>query len=319
MRHMTRLATRSKRGPVLGALSTLLIGYRLNGGGWVKITDFGATVETGVGSGYNTYDSIFVNDKITTVGYNGNNTDIWNSTDGVVYTRAQNAIYVGGSTQPYQGSNELKSVAYGNGVYVALAKSNYILYSYDAVVWRQIANPLAAGVSTRIMSVCFGNGRFIAIGQDDRIITSTDGISWTVIVMGKPLGYLSYYGGKWHGSGGNRSAADYYNRWKSDINGVNWINDGGLTGPLYNTNVVYSKGRYIRVRSDGAVDKSSDGVEWSIRGYSIPAPSTRLVAKGDAVAYGTANGYLVYSNDGGETWTQRFIAAGANFGSVLLV
>ena len=302
----------------MGALSTLLIGYRLNGGGWVKITDFGATVETGVGSGYNTYDSIFVNDKITTVGYNGNNTDIWNSTDGVVYTRAQNAIYVGGSTQPYGGANELKSVAYGNGVYVALAKSNYILYSYDAVVWRQIANPLAAGVSTRIMSVCFGNGRFVAVGQDDKVITSTDGIKWTAVAIGYPLGHISYYGGKWHGSGGNRDAVSYF-RWKSN-NGINWSDDGLLQNPFYNTNVVYSKGRYVRVSNNGIVQKSLLGdIEWSGTQYSIPAPSTKLVAKLDTIAYGTANGYLVYSNDGGETWTQRFIAAGANFGSVLLV
>ena len=75
------------------------------------------------------------------------------------------------------------SLAYGNGTYVAVARSysggptdRLIMSSPNAVNWTTRSMP----VSGSLRSVAYGNGTFVAISEDLSIIlTSSDGATWT--------------------------------------------------------------------------------------------------------------------------------------------
>lgn len=104
-------------------------------------------------------------------------------------------IYVGGSTTgvsmivfstdtgvTWQGGkgvlpNNLNDIAYGNGVYVAVANGGMIETSPDLLAW----TARASGVTEALYAVVFDPdlGRFVAFGASGRVLTSPDAINWT--------------------------------------------------------------------------------------------------------------------------------------------
>lgn len=71
---------------------------------------------------------------------------------------------------------QVKDVAYGSGVYVAVGDGAGIASSADGVTWTQRASPIA---TTNIQAVSYAFGLFIAINADGKIFTSSDGATWT--------------------------------------------------------------------------------------------------------------------------------------------
>jgi hypothetical protein len=74
------------------------------------------------------------------------------------------------------------SVAYGNGVWIAVGTG---LYSAGAIIARSLdgstwSRTLFSSDYT-LQSVCYGNGVFVAVTNTRRILTSTDGITWAVV------------------------------------------------------------------------------------------------------------------------------------------
>ena len=93
------------------------------------------------------------------------------STDGGVTWTARNANL---------GAVNINSVAYGNGIFVAVSNTNGITTSTDGITWTQ----RTSNVSGNLYSVRYLNGNFIAVGTGANggaggITTSTDGITWT--------------------------------------------------------------------------------------------------------------------------------------------
>ncbi len=66
-------------------------------------------------------------------------------------------------------------IAFGKGLFVAVADKGAILTSTNAAAWTQqmsaTTNPLA--------DIAFGNGRFIATGVGGTVVSSTNGTNWT--------------------------------------------------------------------------------------------------------------------------------------------
>jgi hypothetical protein len=79
------------------------------------------------------------------------------------------------------GSNVINSIAFGNGIFVAVGNNGTITTSTDGVTW----TARTSGVSTNpLYGVYYLNGNFIAVGGGASggtggITTSTDGITWT--------------------------------------------------------------------------------------------------------------------------------------------
>ena len=91
--------------------------------------------------------------------------------------------YDGIDWSPYYAieNNRWQSVAYGNGVFVAVAQSattHKVMYSYDGIAW----TGADAAWDTSWKSVAFGNGGFVAVSANptdtNQVMTSADGIHW---------------------------------------------------------------------------------------------------------------------------------------------
>jgi hypothetical protein len=126
----------------------------------------------------------------------------------------------------------LHSLAYGNGIYVAVGCGTYcgdgatenVLTSYDGVTW----TARTGAADNNWTSVTYGNGLFVAVAQTgtgNRVMTSPDGVTWT----------------------SRASAADYI--WES---------------------VIYGNGIFVASGFNVAnVMTSPDGISWTLR--TIPA------------------------------------------------
>ncbi|MDO8331071.1 MAG: YncE family protein [Fluviicoccus sp.] len=90
------------------------------------------------------------------------------------------------------------SVAYGNGLYVAVGDRGVIQTSPDGAAWTQrVSGVETTGGEFNLNRVIFAGGRFVAVGEGARILTSTNGVAWTT-ASGSGSGNL--YGVAWNGT-----------------------------------------------------------------------------------------------------------------------
>ena len=159
-------------------------------------------------------------------------------------------------------SQTLRSVVFGNGIFVAVGDGGILLASQDGVSWglREV------GVTNDLRDITFGNGRFVAMG--DAIVTSTDASVWTARSAALPLFGAAYGNGTFSGVGtGDPSAHGFscnvcgilggQNECPGDAQGTEFIvasDDGYSWRSLTNTtdfealrDVIYGNGRFIAV------------------------------------------------------------------------
>ena len=171
------------------------------------------------------------------------------------------------------GSNTINSVAWGNGVFVAVGENGKIAYSADGKSWTAASNTVFTGA---INCVAWGNGTFMAGGEGGRMATSPDGISWTAVAN----------------TGFNSNA----------INGITWGSDKW---------VAVGRGRMAYSNADGTSWTGADSN--TPFGYGQGSPNLWDVAQGNNrfVLVGAAGGQghgtsLAHSTDGINTnWTDR--------------
>jgi trimeric autotransporter adhesin len=84
---------------------------------------------------------------------------------------------------PLPPGTNLSSVACGNGMFVAVGDSGWILTSFDGTTWT-LKNP---GTVNNLYSVTFGNSLFVAVGAAGTVLVSSDGATWTVKKSGLSL------------------------------------------------------------------------------------------------------------------------------------
>lgn len=72
-------------------------------------------------------------------------------------------------------STNLYSVAFGNGVFVAVGDNSFVARSADGANW----TTSTAGAFGNLARVRFLNGQFVAVGSSDRILFSANGAAWT--------------------------------------------------------------------------------------------------------------------------------------------
>ena len=81
------------------------------------------------------------------------------------------------------------SVCYGDGKFVAVAKSsNIAVYSTDGINWIQATLPARKDW----FSVCYGDGKFVTVASGTDIAAySTDGITWTQTTLPDSVYWMS--------------------------------------------------------------------------------------------------------------------------------
>ena len=134
-----------------------------------------------------------------------NTVSMW-SVDGTVW----NAAPLAPLDPTTHGSSDYDSIAFGNGVFVAVGDS--AITSADGTQW-QTTDPL--GIPGFADQIVFGNGRFIAEGA--QMYWSTDGQTWQ-LTGSQSTDVMTFGAGRFVGFSGNASS------WSSD--GLVW-NPGG--------------------------------------------------------------------------------------------
>lgn len=207
------------------------------------------------------------------------------------------------------------SVAYGNGVFVAVSNSgagNRAMYSSDGITWELATTP----ADNDWVSVCFGNGLFVAVastGTGNRVMTSSNGVDWAIGASAADNQWMSVC----YGNGLFVAVAQTGtgNRVMTSPNGISW---SIRTSAADNTwlGVAYGGGFFVAVAFDGAnrVMRSADGITWAAVAAAAANGWQKIAYDDDngvfaAVASSGVGNRAMYSSDAGATWAIGVSAA----------
>lgn len=174
----------------------------------------------------------------------------------------------------------LLDVAYGNGRYVAINKTDYNAISVDGINWEPLWLPY-------------------------------DNLGHSV-----GLSYITYINGKFFVTGGNSASLSYL---LCSEDGLNW-NIIPLPKSTYWTSIAYGNGMYVITGNGTNVAYSTDGVTWkletmpvSTRWCSVAYGNGRFVAIG---GYNSSVNYTAYSDDGIH-WKQETLSSSAYWNKIV--
>lgn len=216
--------------------------------------------------------------------------------------------------------NSWSSIAYGNGLYVAVAYSgsgNRVMTSPDAVTWRLRGTP----ADNNWTSVCWNGSIFVAVadtGIGDRVMTSPDGINWTLRASPADNNWRAVV---WTGSlfvavAGSGTG----NRVMTSPDGVTWTlrtsaADNSWTALSWNGSIL------VAVAATGTGNRvmtSPDGITWTIRTSAADNGWRGVAWNGTvfAAVSDTGTSDRVMTSPDGITWTSRTSAADNNWAAI---
>ena len=205
-----------------------------------------------------------------------------------------------------------KSVAYGNGKFVAVGNSNLkAMYSEDGINWSPASGSVLSIGTWE--SVTYGDGKFVAVNSttSNKGMYSLDGITWEQMIMPSSQVYMGVtYGSDLFvavakaGSNGDIAYSS---------NGINWTNH--IMQSAYQNldwrGIAHKDGRFVIAGQSGSnrmmwADanqitnwRAASGGPTATGSFSaITAGPDKFVAVGNA---GAVNGNIAYSDDG-ERW-----------------
>lgn len=207
--------------------------------------------------------------------------------------------------------NAWQSVAYGNGLFVAVARdggTQRVMTSPDGIEWTLRTTPERAW-----NYVAYGNGTFVAVASfsgTSNYMSSPDGINWTQ-QTGPNINVNSVvYGNGLFVASATSGDSSVPERIATSPDGITWT---ARTGPNGGTmrGVGFGNGTFVAVNVTGAVWSSTDGIAWTQRTsaannqwYSVAYGNGTFVVVGI-----TGNGNRVMTSPDGITWTSRTSAA----------
>lgn len=201
------------------------------------------------------------------------------------------------------------SVTYGNGLFVAVARSRgsndgspRIMTSPDGVTWTVRTAPALADWSC----VAYGNNRFVAGSYDGLIMISEDGVKWTEYT------FESVQNIKFVNNMFVAMSPDGTDRIYTSTDGVNW-SVKQLPISNYWTDIVYGKNLFVVVGNSMAAI-SVDGNTWTSYQLHGSGIQTDRIAYGNGLFISTAllggQSYLTSPEGTQSTWTIRNFGVG---------
>jgi hypothetical protein len=212
---------------------------------------------------------------------------------------------------PLPQGNHLRSVTFGNGLFVAAGSAGTIITSIDSSSWI-----LRFQGTILLRSVTYGNGLFVVVGDSGTIITSTDGLNWIYQSSGITYGLYSVC------YGNNLFVAVGFNGVITSPDGSAWTQ---RTSGSYLEGVTWGNNQFVVV-GYGTILTSQDGINWTAQSPTNPDDLRGITySNGLFVAAGTADagrGSIITSTNG-TTWTRRTIDSiyfrGVTYGNGLFV
>tara|TARA_Y100001951_G_scaffold79908_1_gene67814 strand:- start:848 stop:3331 length:2484 start_codon:yes stop_codon:yes gene_type:complete len=191
----------------------------------------------------------------------------------------------------------ISSIAYGDGVFVAVATSGNYSTSPDGVTWTTRTGLLSGA---NVSAIIFDEVQFIASGASGRIATSPDGVTWTLRSSGfstsADIRCLA------SGNGVILAISAAHGAAISIDGGVSWQTKSGST---YNgvQSCVHTEHGFLLVGNSGQILHTTDFATFAVRAGGTSA-NLYVVRKfaGDLLVIGGASGTRLQSSDGGLTW-----------------
>jgi hypothetical protein len=245
-------------------------------------------------------------------------------------------------------TNFYKSVAYGNGVFVATF-GPFRAYSLDGITWNE-----STPIGWQANAITYGNGLFVAVGYaivvgvpTAFVFTSIDGINWTSRTPAATNNWVNVaYGNGLFVAVSSNGAS---NRIMTSPDGITWTARNSGINPDFSA-VAYGNGIWVAISTastGGTVFTSYDGIVWTEQAETFSQSS---IAFGNGIfttgnynstdginwnvnAFGTiargitfGNGYFIAITDGGTnrvlystnalSWTQIPAASTASFKAI---
>ena len=191
------------------------------------------------------------------------------------------------------------SIAYGNGVFVAVAGNSYYgAYSTDGINWRQINFEI---LRDRVC-VTYGGDKFVALAQNNQYCDySTDGINWKTATMPVSRTWIDITcgNGKFVAISDNPGG---YGAYSTD--GINWTE---MRMPTNNDwfRVTYGGDKFVAIgRGTQYGAYSNDGINWTQMSFDAKRIWNDITyGNGKFVAIARNSEYGAYSTDG-INWTE---------------
>ena len=205
-----------------------------------------------IGTGFNFQDLQFSNGLFVAVsgGTTQGTSQVATSTDGVNWSLEQSSA-----------SLQWRGVTFGNGVWVAVARSgtNRVMSSPDAVNW----TTRNTGFTKDWIDVAYGNGLFVAVSinnDGDDIMTSPDGINWTLRTNPSPSSLVTVHYGN-----GLFVAAGQGGVVLTSPDGINWTQRTTDEAGRSFQGSVFGAGIHTLIARTGTnrVTSSSNGINWN--------------------------------------------------------
>jgi len=196
------------------------------------------------------------------------------------------------------GATAIRSVTYGDGLYVAVGDSGTMTTSPDGTTWTTRTSGFG---TTLIFRVTYGDGLYVAVGSSGTMTTSTDGITWSTRTSG--FGTTAIYGVTY--GDGLYVAVGGSGKMTTSTDGITWTTRTSGFGTTGINDVTYGNGLYVAGGNSGTLTTSTDGTTWTTSTSGFGSTAIYGVTYGDGiyVAVG-ASGTLTTSTDG-ITWTTR--------------
>jgi gliding motility-associated-like protein len=232
-------------------------------------------------------------------------------------TKTQTFEIVPWTSRTSAADNLWYGVAYGNGLFVAVAGSgtgNRVMTSPDGITW----TPRTSAADADWYGITYGNGLFVAIAGSgtNQVMTSPDGITWTARIAAAANEWRSItYGNGLFVAVGSTGTG---NRVMTSPDGITWTSRTSAADNNWG-GVAYGNGQFVAVSFDGTdrVMTSPDGITWMARTaavnnawYGITYGKGLFVATAiDVFVFTSGSGNRVMTSPDGITWTTRTSAA----------
>lgn len=191
-------------------------------------------------------------------------------------------------------TQNLWSVCYGGGQFVAVGEGGTIITSPDGSTWTK----RVSGNSLWLVSVGYGNGLFVAVGDQGTILTSPDGVAWTTRrTGGTRINAVTF------GNGIFLAVDEGGGSWKSS-DGINWSFNSTYFGGTQLRGLVFVPPTFVVTGASGRIQVTSDGESWTPRTINTTAFVESIAyGRGTYVVLGASN--LTFTSRDSVTWTPQ--------------
>ncbi len=187
----------------------------------------------------------------------------------------------------------LTDIAYGNGLYVAVAEAGTIYLSSDGRRWDM------AWIDGEPSAIAFGNGRFVMMDLSGNSWSSTDGRSWQKARIHLYASDLCFADGQFFIIGRGTS----YKIMQTSPDGLSWKTSYEYKACHGISDIVYGDGIYV-MSTESTILYSMDGLTWNESGADIKAAELDYRDGVFLAGYGSGL-YTVYATSlDGRRWTE---------------